>query len=543
MAPLEPNATARSNVLPVSLFAGQVLLVVGLTAKVLVTARRAAKSLSPTTTTRTQALFRRRHAILFSLLALLSLASVTTFAVTWRALSYLNWADLRKYETPNSLWTGWYGTGEEGVGVWRMGDWLSDRNLVTDSDAVAVAQPEAFLYTTEHFVGLLASSIFMGVEGHRRNLPGPTIGSFVVLGAIGSLGYALSLFFVTILYTPLSIHRADSRRHDALFTPKPAVFYVPATLSILGINALPRLLKNNEDVDFLRFGYIAVPLFLAFASQIIPASWGQQHASRASAHRSFTTAFHVLSITSFLLHWKTFAFAFLVNTPPEHSTVYDFFVNLGSRNHSRPNRLLTGLSTTAQNLKLVSKHPAISVTTSDIFFTIISLLAWTFTRDLDVVALLDNSILSFLAPHTPQKHVAFGGETKRETKRPSDESAESDTAAPAITPRKRGRPRKSTLTNGTSTAAPSTAAPSTGTLRRSSRRKAKSDYESDAEDTYEPTTAEKQAVAQTETDGTPSEDLVHGGEATALALALAFLGGVGQLSAGVLGAEVTGSNE
>ncbi|KAF2642193.1 hypothetical protein P280DRAFT_479410 [Massarina eburnea CBS 473.64] len=527
MAPLEPDATARSNILPISLFAGQVLLVVGLTTKVLVTARRAAKSLPPPATTRAQEPFRRRHAIVFSVLALLSLASVTVFAVTWRALSYLEWADLREYETPNSLWTGWYGTGETGLGSWYLGDWLSDKNLIVESDAVAVAKPEAFLYTTEHFAALLANSIFMGVEGHRRNISTLTIASFVVLGAVGSLAYSLSLFFVTILYTPVSIHRSESRRQDALFTPKPAVFYVPVLLSILGINALPRLLKQNEDVDFLRFGYIAIPLFLAFASDIIPASWGQHHASRASAHHSFAKAFYVLSLASFALHWKTFFFAFFVNTPQEHSAVYDFVVSLGNRSNSKPNRLLTGLSITATNLKRISTNPAMSVTTSDVLFTTISLLAWTFTRDLDVTTILDNSILSFLTSTKSEKHVSFDPKPRP----PVDPLAE------FLTPRRRGRPRKSTLTNGTSSSTP----PSGG-LRRSARRKTRTDFESDAESTYEPSSAEKHAIAQTETDGTPTEDPVGGGEATALAIMLAFVGGLGQMAASVLGAEVTGTN-
>ncbi|PVH93166.1 hypothetical protein DM02DRAFT_662229 [Periconia macrospinosa] len=533
MAPVEPDVVARSNVLPVSLFAAQALLVLGLTSQVLYTTRRAAKSLPPPTTTRGQEPFRRRHAIIFSTLAFLSLTSVTAFAILWRASSYLEWAAEGNHESPGSLWTGWYGTGDEGVGKWRLGDWLSDKNLIVESDAVAVAKPEAFLYTSEHFVGLLASSLFMGVEGRRRNLSVYTVASFVILGALGSLGYALSLFFTTILYTPLSVHSGDSRYDDTLFTPKPAVYYVPIVLSILGINALPTLLKRKEDVDLLRLGYVAVPLFLAFAPKIIPASWGQHHASKASAHRSFARAFFVLSLLSFALHWKNLGFAFFVNTPQKHSHVYDLIVNFGRKNRSKPDRFLTGLAITASKLKRVSQHPAISVTTSDIFFSGISLLAWAFTRDLDVSSILDNSILSFFAGHPAEKHVEFADQVQK----PLEEIVEEVADIPTTTPKRRGRPKKADLTNGTSSATPSK-----GALRRSTRRKNHSDYESDAESTYKPSAAEREEVAQTEADGVPSEDLVHGGEATALGLALTFLGGLGQLSAGVLGAEVTSTN-
>lgn len=104
--------------------------------------------------------------------------------------------------------------------------------------------------------------------GRRRNLAASTIASFVVLSAVGSLGYALCLFFVTILYTPLTQHNNDTPRHDALFTPKPAVLYVPVILSLVTLNGLPGLLEIHEDITLLRIGYVVVPLFLAFAPQV-----------------------------------------------------------------------------------------------------------------------------------------------------------------------------------------------------------------------------------------------------------------------------------
>jgi hypothetical protein len=110
------------------------------------------------------------------------------------------------------------------------------------------------------------------LSGHRRNFSASTIASFVVLGATGSLGYALSLFFVTILYTPLTIHKEDSPLHDALFTPSPVAYYLPISLSALFLYYLPTdLLSRNMDVstlNFLRLGRIAVPLLLAFAPQV-----------------------------------------------------------------------------------------------------------------------------------------------------------------------------------------------------------------------------------------------------------------------------------
>ena len=293
MAPVDTDAATRSNSLPIALFGGQVLLVTGLTAHVLLTARRAAKSLPPSTRTRSQDPVRRRQAFTFLILALLSLASVTTFAFIWRAISYLHWAEKGHHETPGSLWSGWYGTGTEAT--WHLGDWISDIDLVSEFDAVGIKKPEGFLYTSQYFVGLLATSIFMGAEGElqtwlderikllhmwtalltamcysgrRRNLSTSTIASFVLLSSLGSLGFALSLFFVMILYTPTTVHRDDSPLHDALFTPSPIVYDLGIVASLLTLNLFPELISEYGDKSMLRLGYLAMPLFFAFAPQV-----------------------------------------------------------------------------------------------------------------------------------------------------------------------------------------------------------------------------------------------------------------------------------
>lgn len=168
MAPVEIDAATRSNSLPIALFGGQILLVTGLTTHVLLTARRAAKALPPSTSTRSQDPVRRRHAITFTIIAFLSLLSVTTFAALWRALSYVNWAEHANHGTPGNIWSGWYGTGDDEH--WHLGDWLTDIDLLHESDLVGVMKPEGFLYTSQYFVGLLASSVFIGVEGMLKSI-------------------------------------------------------------------------------------------------------------------------------------------------------------------------------------------------------------------------------------------------------------------------------------------------------------------------------------------------------------------------------------
>jgi hypothetical protein len=165
MAPVEPEVRDRSNALPLALFSGQIVLVAGLTAHALLTVYRAARALPPTVATRHQEPARKRHAVIFSVLATLSLASVTTFSVLWRLGSYLDWAESSDHRVPGALWTGAHGTGEEGVGTWRIGDWASDIDLLRELDSRALKRPESFLYASQHFAALIVASIFYGVEG------------------------------------------------------------------------------------------------------------------------------------------------------------------------------------------------------------------------------------------------------------------------------------------------------------------------------------------------------------------------------------------
>ncbi|KAJ4376529.1 hypothetical protein N0V86_006642 [Didymella sp. IMI 355093] len=567
MAPVETDAASRSNNLPILLFGGQTLLVAGLTAHVLLTTRRAAKTLPPATRTRSQNDIRRRHARVFSAIALLSLASVTTFAVIFRVISYVQWAELGNRPTPGSLWQGWYGTGEEGIGNWHLGDWTRDIDLVRESDAVAVLKPEGFFYTAQHFMGLLAASIFIGVEGHRRSLSPWTIASFVLLGAYGSLGYALSLFFVTILYTPTTVHGGEKPIDDTLFTPKPAVYWTPIVASLLILNELPKLEVHGDVFRIIRSGYILTPLFLAFAPQITPVAFGVAHTTKSHAHRSYQTVFHFLSAVAFVFYARVFYLNMRDSVPAPPSAVWQLFANAVGSETTRTNRLLQGLGLVARKLSKVSQHPALSVTTLDVMFTSLSLLTWTFTRDLDPEAILESSILSPLVPKHKQ-HVRFFEPIIKKLDAATNLSDPAE-VIPSTTPRKgrKSKAEKAAEAEAASTALSSSPESSKKGTRRSTRRSALAAFddaienitgsptpqsqtvddfaqeepEDDVNDrTYVPDEKTHHEIQETEADGAGSDDYVEAAESTGLALFLTFLGGVGQLASAALGAEVAG---
>lgn len=262
--------------------------------------------------------------------------------------------------------------------------------------------------------------------------------------------------------------------------------------------------------------------------------------SKTAAHRSYAKVYRCLAIASFLLYWRLFTATVLSNEPDTHQHYWDVFTNSIGLSHekTKTNAVLQGVITTVQRLKQVSKHPAISATSLDVLFTTVSLLAWTFTRNLDVEAILSNSILApFVPKHT--KHVAFEDDVKEL----ADAHPEPEAQAEPITPRKRGRPAK----NKAAAVSGASATPNSS-LRRNARRSTRnnshdSDGESIADSTYQPTETTRRDIAETEADGATTSDFVHGGESTALALFLTFVGGLGQLASGTLGAEVTGPQE
>jgi hypothetical protein len=112
--------------------------------------------------------------------------------------------------------------------------------------------------------------------GRRRNLSNTTMACFVGLSAAGSLAYALNLFFIIMLYTPSVVHSEDNPRQDTLFTPKPAVLYLPVIATLMILYRLPSFLVEGADLTLLKIGYITTPLFLTFAPQVsVQESLGQ----------------------------------------------------------------------------------------------------------------------------------------------------------------------------------------------------------------------------------------------------------------------------
>lgn len=258
-----------------------------------------------------------------------------------------------------------------------------------------------------------------------------------------------------------------------------------------------------------------------------------------SAHQSSRKIFATLRWLSLPIFWKQLLAITTADVTPKHSSVYDFLLHpLAKHNHDNEG-FTASLKSAAHRLSYVSTNPIISATSSDVMFTVISLCAWAFVRNLNAEDMLDYRVpIPFLPRYW-----------KKEKKAPVIKEVASDkeddvveVKLPPTTPAKRGRgrPKKNGDAVAVSSAASTTS--STGTLRRSTRRKTQVQPDSDPEDEFQPSPRLSEEVANMETDGsTTTEDVMAGGEAAALGLFLTFIGGLGELAASVLGAEVVGS--
>lgn len=177
-------------------------------------------------------------------------------------------------------------------------------------------------------------------------------------------------------------------------------------------------------------------------------------------------------------------------------------------------------SASVKILGSISNDPVVSIIGWDVLLSGFTLCAWAAARGLDVKNML-SSITPQFRRESAEKHVAFDAQAEPTIKEETSASPESQSSPPT---RRRGRPKKNE-------------APSP-TPRRSLRRRAPT-HESDTDDTaYVPPAKTAGELADLEHEDEHDDTVAEDAEAAALAWGLSLLGGLGLMSAAVMGAEV-----
>jgi hypothetical protein len=357
-----------------------------------------------------------------------------------------------------------------------------------------------------------------------------------LLAQLASLSTAQNLFYILLLLTPLPLANGEtSEASRNVLTHHPVLLSFPALLSFIWLSFLPTLQQTSLWTSFSSVGYFVVPLLLASLAQPNSLHKVTKHTSVHQARRSYEDIFRVLTFASFGLHLMKSYQAIVDEAPPHRYLTHNFVWNM--HRDEGNTRYQQASTVVARVVGALSDNPVISQVGWDVLLSVISLCVWAVWHSVDVVAMLRCTGLSWSLPKSsPQSILANSSKLKSETGEAVEEIAEHISVV-SPTKRGRGRPKKT----GAAIAKDhiSSADSTTGSLRRSTRhREASFEPTSDDESNYVPTQGTQSAVEEFDFD--TDEGLAKETEAAALAWGLFSLGGLGAVTAGVLGAESTG---
>jgi hypothetical protein len=241
--------------------------------------------------------------------------------------------------------------------------------------------------------------------------------------------------------------------------------------------------------------------------------------------------FSAVSLISVLLYVFLTVIALFENTPDARLHRYNLILNLqGKEQQTTLQRVGVAISTI---LGVLHRNPTIGGIAWDVLLSAATLTTWASARDLHPVAILKNSV----APWIPFAHAADEGQDdtiKVSSKKtvPKLEPTVNAIEPPQPSPAKRGR----TATQ------PETPAASRS-IRRSTRRQTRpvENGDEDEHDHEYVAPAKTQALVNNIAhEEEREESLTEEAEAVALGWGLFIVGGLGAVTAGTLGAEVTG---
>jgi hypothetical protein len=81
--------------------------------------------------------------------------------------------------------------------------WLNDTPLYRDALEIVAEQTQHFWWGQQVNLGLVSWSVYLAVEGRRRNIS--NLWTFLALAQLVNLSYAQNLFFVAVLLTPVPL--------------------------------------------------------------------------------------------------------------------------------------------------------------------------------------------------------------------------------------------------------------------------------------------------------------------------------------------------
>ncbi|KAF4545270.1 hypothetical protein BFW01_g9909 [Lasiodiplodia theobromae] len=512
MAPVEADAL-NSNREPLFQITAAVAFVDLSLVTVLRYISHADRAVPPAQKTRYREEQRKKNITTFGSLAVASLL-VLIYHWSWALLSsYEAWANEQGEATPGALWDGWY-AGTDDLD-WQLGRWWQDVNPLYEFKRAALGTSKALWWTQQLLIARLAFSAFVGIEGRRRDIPGWAAAALWGLAEFASLGLAQSLFFVILTLTSIPTTRTE---RGSRWAPHELIYILPITAASGLIGFLPGLASNDAGW-IAEYGARLSAFFLAAGTRFVPKTFGKQHADVRVAHHAEARVYSAVSIVATAFFLRSTFWGALLNSGASYHRRYNFVWSTHDA-YDRPwwSKLA---SASGKILGAISDDPVIGLIGWDVLLSGFSLCVWAASRGLDVTDML-NSIV----PPLRRQSTEAKSSVKEETPASPTESHGSSPA------RRRGRPKKNQASE-----------PPSPVTRRSLRKRAATHdsdtHGSDAGDaSYTPPPNIAERIADLEHEEERDDTVAEDAEASALAWGLSLIGGLGLMSAAVMGAEV-----
>lgn len=545
MAPIEPDFSNASLQATAGL-AGYALTSVALTTLICYDVLyKSYKALPPSQDTRSRQSNREKHVRAHTLLAIAALATSCYHTLDYAFLSYRVWAQEMGHEVPVLRTLGW-DIGSQ----YHIGRWWKDTNLLQDAWEIVIDRSRRYWWAEQHLLGTASWAMFVGIEGRRRNIH--RLWAFILLAQFVSLSFAVNLFFLAILLSPMlapstaadpSSRDADhfqvrlaflpdsvnnvmtflrtylpllpTHPHAHPWTPSPYA-YIPTTLALqIATYLLPYTTHTPQFSATIAIINIST-LRLAYMARLTPVAYG----SNAYPSRNYTSVYRITSFISLLLHIKSTAVAMLDNDPgayPLNHPHSRYLAALRLPHEHERSRLTRSRLGFTRVLTSLNDHPIVAMIGYDVLLTALSLCTWATLRGLDVEKILYSAGVVHVKPLTAADAASVDAITGISTSELSDSKP-------------RRHKKKSTVTANASpflvTSEVDTPTPANRT-RHETRDK---DITAKDDRTFQSSAATSNVLKGEE----PVEENL---EAGAVGGALCVLGGLGVLVNGVLGAE------
>ncbi|KAL1634624.1 hypothetical protein SLS58_010619 [Diplodia intermedia] len=510
MAPVEVDVL-NSNREPLFQITSAVVLVDLCLVTVLRYISHAVRALPPAQKTRCREEQRKKTLTTFGSLAFASILVLLYHWVYALVGSYDAWANQQGETTPGALWDGWYaGTDDQD---WQLGRWWQDAKPLDDFKRAALGSSKAVWWTQQLLVARVAFSAFVGIEGRRRDIPGWAVAAVCGLAEFASLSLAQSMFFVILTVTAAPATRTQ---RGSRWAPHVLVYLLPIAAAAALTGLLPALASNDASW-IAEYGSRLGAFFLAAGTRFVPEKFGRQYTDAHAAHRAEARVYSAISIVATAFFMRSTFWGALLNSGASYERRYN---TVWSTHPAYDRPIWSKLASASMKiLGAISEDPIIGVIGWDVLLSGFGLCIWAASRGLDVRDMLNSIVPSLRRESTEDKP-----SVKEETPTSPTESQRSSPAG------RRGKPKKNQSSSAQEPASPVT---------RRSLRKRSATHDSDADDaSYAPPANIEAEIADLEHDEERDDTVAEDAEASALAWGLSLIGGLGLMSAAVMGAEV-----